>query len=846
MIQELLARLARSLSRRRAAWTAGLLGVAALSVWLGSRLRLGLDSTDLMPAAYGPTDSLDRAILDRYGRAGRVIVFLESPDSIPTEIVARLFPILAGRLEQLDAVQSVQARLAPRLRDFLERHGPDRFLLYLEPGLLEVAARRLQTDSIEHALHAWQERERAIADSAPLPADRDPLNLAGLVTQTVERATGTSRIQHSDGFFTIPGHRLFFMSVQPAGDVERIEQAEVLVTELGAALASARVDPELAPLLEGRRLAAAGRPVSYVYAFRTIYSDIRRVAVASMLVVFGLLALFYRRLVAPLVLILPILMGLAVTAAGAALLFGTLSVVAWVFIAVLVGIGVDFGIHIAAHYWVHGEPGGDRARTLASALRRPGRGVVLGAMTSAAAFVSLQVLSYPVMTQVAWLTGLGLLAILASSLTVLPLALSYTAPGGRSSADGRWHAWGQWFYRTGRAWPRASILAWVLLIAGAALATRYLVYEPHPWKLTLRGNPHVEELDRLHRQLGSSFTPLLMVSRGASEAEAIATDREATRRLQRVIHRARITTIESLSRWLPAREDQEANLAFIASHHEVFSPTRFERDFRNAVGTLDYSHPYLLDRYLPGIARFLRPDARLVTMEGLRSLGLGDELDRHLLEHSDGVAVVSYIYLQQFPWTEGAVNRFLDAYTGAEVDQLAGVSLLGDALRSSVHSRILRRDALLAFALAMSAVIGILWLAFRRLRDVVVCLVPVLSGVAAAIIIMAVFHIELNQLTLAIAPILIGIGVDDGIHMVNRLRSDEAPLQVLHQAGSSVTMTTITTAGAFLCLGLARYGGIREVGWVGAAGIVVCLLASLHLIPLCYPPRGRPSPDPTA
>ena len=114
------------------------------------------------------------------------------------------------------------------------------------------------------------------------------------------------------------------------------------------------------------------------------------------------------------------------------------------------------------------------------------------------------------------------------------------------------------------------------------------------------------------------------------------------------------------------------------------------------------------------------------------------------------------------------------------------------------------------------------------------CLLPLACGLSAALLLMAVLRIELNMLTLAVAPILVGIGVDDGIHMVGRLHRGEEPGKVLREAGSSMTMTTATTVAAFACLGLATFIGIREAGLVGAVGLVACLLASLHLVPLAY------------
>jgi predicted RND superfamily exporter protein len=629
------------------------------------------------------------------------------------------------------------------------------------------------------------------------------------------------------------------LTVQPEPGIDDIERATVLVRGIERVLRDAQSAESIGGLLDGKRLFAVGRPVSYVYAFDTVYRDIRRIALAATLVVIALLALFFRRPLAPFVLLLPIATGFALAAAIGYLLFGSMSLIAWIFVGVLVGLGVDFGLHVTTHYWIYGEPCDGRADALSSALLRPGRGIIFGGLTSAAAFFSLQIVSYPVMREVAWLTGIGLLAILASSFTVLPIGLSYFPASGQEKT--RWSKWCEFFDRASRTSLLRGSAPWIVLIAASLFAARSIPFEPHPWKLALRGNPKSAELERLNNELGSAFTPLLMVSQGRTVDEAIARDRQATHMLQRVALKAGVTSIESPSRWLPARENQVANIEFIRDNRELFSAARFRRDFQDVVSMMDAPDPYLTEEYLPLVTRFLRPDQREFNLDDLRGLGLDSEIDRHLVSQGGQHLAISYIYLRKFPWAEGSVSRFLEVFDAAGRSDLTGVQILGEALRSASHASILRRDALLATLLALALVAAVLWVAFRDFAAAALCLLPLACGVSAALLVMAVFNVELNMLTLAIAPLLVGIGVDDGIHMVERLQTGEEVGNVVREAGSAMTMTTLTTVAAFACLGLATFDGMRDIGLVGAVGIFVCLLASLHLIPLFYRHQARAS-----
>jgi len=90
-----------------------------------------------------------------------------------------------------------------------------------------------------------------------------------------------------------------------------------------------------------------------------------------------------------------------------------------------------------------------------------------------------------------------------------------------------------------------------------------------------------------------------------------------------------------------------------------------------------------------------------------------------------------------------------------------------------------------------------------------------------------------------VAPMLVGIGADDGIHMVERLRSGQDTAEVLREAGSSMVVTTLTTVGGFACLALATLNGVRDAGLLGAVGLTVSMIAALHLVPLGWRWLGR-------
>jgi predicted RND superfamily exporter protein len=234
------------------------------------------------------------------------------------------------------------------------------------------------------------------------------------------------------------------------------------------------------------------------------------------------------------------------------------------------------------------------------------------------------------------------------------------------------------------------------------------------------------------------------------------------------------------------------------------------------------------------VSRLLNPNPRPLTLAGLRALGLDSLVTRHLIPSEGGYLAVSYLYLEQFPWAEGVIPRFESAIRIPDYPALRQVEFVGDALRGSLHADRLKRESWRAAGLAVLLVGAVLGFRLRRPGPVLLCLVPLVAGTIGALAFMRVMGIELSVLTLGAAPILVGLCVDDGIHIVEGLRQGQTAGLVLRDSGAGMIVTTLTTIAGAASLGLASFAGVREAGLVIAAGLVTALLASLHLLPLIW------------
>jgi predicted RND superfamily exporter protein len=84
-----------------------------------------------------------------------------------------------------------------------------------------------------------------------------------------------------------------------------------------------------------------------------------------------------------------------------------------------------------------------------------------------------------------------------------------------------------------------------------------------------------------------------------------------------------------------------------------------------------------------------------------------------------------------------------------------------------------------------------------------------------------------------VLPLLLGIGVDSGIHLVHRHRSAIDPQgQLLATSASrAVLWSALTTIASFGSLGLASHRGMASLGQLLTLGIALMLIANLMVLP---------------
>ena len=147
-----------------------------------------------------------------------------------------------------------------------------------------------------------------------------------------------------------------------------------------------------------------------------------------------------------------------------------------------------------------------------------------------------------------------------------------------------------------------------------------------------------------------------------------------------------------------------------------------------------------------------------------------------------------------------------------------------------------RRDAIIASLIGFALVLAILWIDFRRLFDTVASLFPLIVGVIWMLGGMVALGLSMNFFNVFVTAMIIGVGVDYGVHMIHRYREEKGASRErleagLTETGKAVVLAALANMVGFGSLAWSSYPGIQSIGYVAIMGSSSSALVALTVLP---------------
>jgi predicted RND superfamily exporter protein len=788
---------------KRPAVAASLIALAAIVVLGWLRLRLETDILGTLPSSLPEVKAL-RLLRDGFSGGSDLLIAVEGMDSAHT---ARL---VQGMVEALsrrkDLVRHV--RWAQSLED-QGQTGPALLAWALQnadPPRLAELRKSLEGDAANTQLGASLDLLASSADTARVhQVSYDPFGLLECIGSEATRALEGSlfNLTSSDG-------KMGALLVTPAMKVGNYKDAAQWLKA---------VRMEVDRSFDGKvwPVRYTGEPAFQAEIGGGIERDMSSTIGFTELLIALLFWAIFRRL-KPLIWIqLLLLLSLAITLGLGGLLVGKLSIMSLGFAAIVLGIIVDYAALIIqeARQHPHAPP---------SALRRiAAPGIIAGAFTTSIVFLSLLLSGLPGLAELGLLVALGVVVGLFVMLGLAP-----------SLAAGRQHVQTDIADGSGRITPDRWAAIGTALLVGSMIAIflwrGFPAFQTGADALRPTKSSAAEAWQYVQEKLGRSGEATVNVLVEAPLHEL----RARTLALQSTLTNSaaqqggfRHTLPTDL---VPDPVAQQANRGTI--EWLISEQPRLDREALAAGFTEDALHLLrgVTTAWKAALEKSWPQDiARSEAYHVLASLlATGSRAESAGLAQGNA-AVLGAVGL---PGSPGNPDRAALEHLQSTIRNQPGVSIAGWETLGAALSSLVKRDVTRQLIPIAAILIVTLFITFRSIRDLALSAALLVTGICALTATMSAFGMAWNLASLAAIPLLLGTGLDYGIHLLLALeRNGNAIAYTRATTGRAVFFSGMTTVIGFASLCFAGNRGIASLGLACCVGTGWILLIVLWLVP---------------
>ncbi len=725
-----------------------------------------------------------------------------------------------------------------------------------------------QNDALVKSLPALQRILQQAQDSIERSGAPPSPGVTALFSAGDEATTGTYITFNHGNIFLVTAHA-------PRDDLNgaAVERIRELVQQTRQEVSGVNAGLTGEPVLEHDEMAQSQND--------TTVAGIVSLVLCAIIFIYG-----YNETGRPIKAIICLLFGLAYTFAFATVTVGHLNILTITFLPMLIGLAIDFGVHLITRYEEELRHGKTEAEALTKAMVFTGQGIFMGALTTAGAFAAMAFTDFKGIKEMGVICGGGLMICLVPMLTILPVML---LRGKQNVLDHEIHEDAR-RARIESFWLERPVLVTLVIVTvslAAAVEARKVFFDYNLLNMQSAGLPAVVYEQKLIDSADKSVLFGAVVADNLDEAVMLE---KKIRTLTNVV-----ADVESIAGFL--HQEQGAKLQLISDIKATVAPLDFSAPDMRPVDVYQLSRTlYSFSGYLgSALQEVSQTDALLArqlsslqksVLELRRTMLAGDNLalgehgeklaayqqalfddlrrtfqnlqnqdDRAPLHTADlppalrdrFVGVTGKFLLQVYPkkdvWQHDNQKEFVLALRQAlDPEDRNTPVITGTPVQLLEYTTLLKDSYITAAWYSLGAIAVMVFFHFRSFAAVVLSLIPVGLGTLWLVGLMGWNAVPFNPANIMTLPLVIGIGVTNGIHILNRYAEERTPGILARSTGKAVLVSGLTAIAGFGSLILAQHRGIHSLGYIMSVGIAMCMVAALTFLPALLNLIGRWQP----
>ncbi|NJD67734.1 MAG: hypothetical protein C3F12_03545 [Candidatus Methylomirabilota bacterium] len=883
-----------------------------VSVWVAIT-RLSFTSThEALSALSGKVGQAQERYHRAFGDPDRVVIVVEAADKEQAE---RYATVLAGRLEALAEIEEVIYRfdltsledhflmyLTPEqlsdLRSKLQEHASLLKELSAEPGLnhlFQLIHREISAALVGHLFTGFLEEEdegevRRPVELQPLIALLTQLEAWAAAPRTYTSPWKQFMVEAEEngdreGYLWSDNKQLLFVLATVNADTASVHKFERPIQAIRREIRS------LHALYPGVRAGVTGGPALEYDEITAAQRDSGLMTLISVGGVALLLVLSFRSVFRPLMGMVALVMGVCWAFGFAAVTVGHLNMFSMVLAPMLIGIGIDYRIHLLTRYEEERGAGYSTREALERAIEGAGSGIAHAALTTSIALFTLILTGISIFQELGLITGCGLLLMLVSAFVVLPpllllwdkrrdphtstvpaAASTHGRPPAGKTGETHWHFpslpkppdFMESWYRKPRTVLILSAAATLLALYGASRVE----FDGNVLRLQAEGTESVDWELKIIRQSERSTIYGVILAEGLEEIRAKTEALEAL---------PSVSKVESIAMVIP--ENQERKLLRARELKPVLAGTDLSTlpqpaplDLDGLLDTLHRMKAKMLtteaaDKWIGAekppleqmaqVRRLINRFERRLRQRGHAEVGrrltvfqdkLFDDfydqlslLARAVASGPVGLDDLPNDLKKQFVGRDGSYlirvyprdNPWEFDSQSAFVADLRSVDpdAVGDPVKGYEVITAMKQGYQQVGIYALIGAAAAFLLHLRDLRYFLLAKVPLVIGAIWTVGLMHLFQVRFNLANLIIIPLIVAFGVENGLLIIHRFREEGETAVLPWSMGKGVALSSLTTMIGFSSLLIAHHRGAFSIGLLVTLGMGAVLVVSLVVLP---------------
>lgn len=781
--------------------------LGGFSLWGASTLGINTNQLDLISQELQIVKDLKR-IIDMSGGAGHLLIAFRGRDE---KILKRVVDDVVAHLRKdTKNIRRIRYRVS---QEFIRQKAP----LFVKTKDLQEIRRQVVTkikDVVRRANPFFFE----IEPTKPYKTNLKPI---------IKKYMSVGKKNITDDYYISPDKQMIMLVVKPRWESTELRRTGELLAKIRGFLKAyknkgvslherASRDPDKNPKIVGFGFTGSYK-TNYDDSFSIRNSLLPTSGVALLGIFLSMLLFFRRRIGAIFLVVSGLLVGILLTFGLAKVLLGELNMITSIIAGILMGQGIDFGIHFI--YRLREEMG--RGKPLEEAIHKTivesGTASFISAAALGAAFFALYFSDFRGFSHFGLLAGFGVFVIgtviyIWSPAILLLLARRW--PNAPAMLIGTMDV--EKTIKQDAKKPIPWVTPTIAVVGSVVLLLAYFApqvkFNYDSRALMVENQPSILLQEEIKERYKISSDPVAVFAKNLKEVKKLY-DTLTPLDPKRFSEVDQVVSIYTL---VPPMDQQLRNIKVLqAMKHDLRKikrkaiPAKHRKRYDQLMGYLD-TKPYTL-KELPPLYYSLFKSIKSAKPENQGYL--------------------TYLYPKVAMWHGKSLLKFSDQVEriktkDGQVFRTAGISIVYATL-----ARIVLFDGKFSVGLTAILLIIILLIDFRSLASTLMALIPLFFGVVAMLGIMKLMNWNLNFMNIVVFPIVLGYGISHGVYFMHRFHEGTSPAFALRSVGVAVACSTLTTLAGWSALLTAEHQGLKSMGILACVGMSATLLISFTIMP---------------